>query len=94
MTQHTVGVTPDYVKGANYGRKTITFLNISPGAHFIHLSKGAPGGLTITNSEYRIAAGTGYTFSVLFDGNDIKSAWSAVSDLAGAILEIDETSED
>lgn len=92
MPSQTIGTAAVSVVPGNAGRKTITFNNRSAGGQILYLDIAAPGGMTATNAGYVLSPGAAISFMTEFDGADIQQEWSAISDVAGAILYTRETS--
>ena len=86
MASVVVGVAPVEVVDRNAGRQTIVFNNRSNAGQVITLDFGDPYGLTILNGGYVLAPGAQISFLLLWDGADIQDKWSAVSDVADALL--------
>ncbi len=86
MPSLTIGVAPGAVVLQNAARRTITFINRSAAGQVITLDNVDPLGLTTTNGGYVIGPGAPISFLLDWDGPDIQGPWSAVSDVAGALL--------
>ncbi len=93
MPSQVVGIAAVEIVDRNSGRKTITFNNRSAAGQVVTLDMSDALGLTILNGGYVLAPGAAIAFMTFLDGNDIKNKWSAVSDVAGALLYWKETAE-
>lgn len=91
MPSVVVGIVGQEIVDRNAGRQTIMFTNRSAGGQIITLDMCDALGLTILNGGYVIAPGAPIAFLLDFDGPDIQGKWSAVSDVAGALLYWKET---
>ncbi len=91
MPSVVVGVVPVQVVDWNAGRRTIYFTNRSLAGQIITLDIGDNTGLTILNGGYVIPPGAAISFLLDWDGPDIQGKWSAVSDVAAALLYYKET---
>ena len=86
MPSIAVGVLPAQVVDRNAGRRTITFNNRSIAGQVITIDMSDALGLTILNGGYVLAPGAQIAFMLDWDGPDIQGKWSAVSDVAAALL--------
>lgn len=86
MPSITFGIIPVNVVLQNAARRTITFNNRSAAGQVITLDNIDPLGLTTINGGYVLAPGAQIAFLLDWDGPDITGPWSAVADVAGALL--------
>jgi len=93
MPSIPVGVTAVSIVGDNAARQSFSLRNYSAAGQVIFIDNVKPDGLTAGNAAHPLSVGESLNFILEFDGPDIKQPWSAIADVANALLYYKEYSE-
>lgn len=93
MPSIPVGTAAISVVGDNAARQSFSVRNYSPAGQVIFVDNVKPDGLTAGNAAHPLSVGESLNFILVFDGPDIKQPWSAIADVAGAVLYYKEYNE-